>query len=60
MTIRFTVSGSGKVTAARATVNELSPDVGSCIVGAFQGFRFPPPEGGTATFEYPFLFTPAG
>lgn len=60
VTIRFTVSGSGKVTTARATVNELSPDVGSCIVGAFKRFRFPPPEGGTATFEYPFLFTPAG
>jgi len=60
ITIRFTVSGSGQVTTARATMNELSPDVGSCIVGAFKRFRFPPPEGGTATFEYPFLFTPAG
>ncbi len=59
ITIRFTVAGSGKVTTARATLNELSPDVGRCIVSAFKRFRFPPPDGGSATFEYPFLFTPA-
>lgn len=58
--VRFTVAGSGKVSSARTTVNELGPDVGSCIVNAFKLFRFPPPDGGAATFEYPFLFTPAG
>jgi outer membrane biosynthesis protein TonB len=59
ITIRFTISGSGKVTTARATLNELNPQVGNCITRAFKRFRFPPPEGGTVTFEYPFLFTPA-
>jgi TonB family protein len=60
VTIRFTISGSGKVTTARTTLNELTPQVGNCMVAAFKRFRFPPPEGGTVTFEYPFMFTPAG
>jgi len=59
VTIRFTISGTGKVTTARATLNELSSQVGDCIANAFTRFRFPPPEGGEVTFEYPFLFTPA-
>jgi hypothetical protein len=59
ITIRFTVAGSGKVSAARATTNELTPDVGNCIVSAFKRFRFPQPDGGSLTVEYPFLFTPA-
>jgi len=60
VTIRFTISGAGKVTSARATQNELTPAVGACMEKAFMSFRFPPPEGGTVTFEYPFMFTPAG
>ncbi len=60
VTVRFTISGSGKVTTARTTLNELTPAVGNCMVSAFKRFRFPPPEGGTVTFEYPFMFTPAG
>jgi len=60
VTIRFTISGAGTVTTARTTLNELTPDVGNCMVNAFKRFRFPPPEGGTVTFEYPFMFTPAG
>ncbi|MBN2342849.1 MAG: AgmX/PglI C-terminal domain-containing protein [Deltaproteobacteria bacterium] len=59
ITIRFTISGSGKVTTARPTLNQLNNEVGECITQAFTRFRFPPPEGGTVTFEYPFLFTPA-
>jgi uncharacterized membrane protein len=59
VTIQFTVAGGGKVTSARATLNELTPEVGECIVSAFMRFRFPEPEGGSTTFEYPFLFTPA-
>jgi hypothetical protein len=60
LSILFTISGSGKVSSAKCTVNELTPEVCSCIEGAFLRFRFPPPEGGTVTFEYPFLFQPAG
>jgi len=60
VTVRFTISGSGKVSTARAVVNELTKGVGDCIVRTFKRFRFPPPEGGSVTFEYPFMFTPAG
>lgn len=60
VTIRFTISGSGKVTTARTTLNELTPAVGTCMVNAFKRMRFPPPEGGEVTFEYPFMFTPSG
>jgi len=60
LSILFTISGSGKVSSAKCTVNELTPEVCSCIESAFLRFRFPPPEGGTVTFEYPFLFQPAG
>ncbi|MBN2718378.1 MAG: AgmX/PglI C-terminal domain-containing protein [Deltaproteobacteria bacterium] len=59
ITVRFTISGSGKVTTARPTLNQLNSEVAQCITDAFLRFRFPPPEGGTVTFEYPFLFTPA-
>jgi hypothetical protein len=60
LTILFTIAGSGKVSSAKCTLNELTPDVCSCIENAFLRFRFPAPEGGTVTFEYPFLFQPAG
>ncbi len=59
ITIRFTIAGSGKVSAARTTLNELSPAVGKCIVSSFKRFRFPQPDGGSLTVEYPFMFTPA-
>jgi TonB family protein len=59
ITVRFTISGSGKVSTARTILNELSPDVGNCIVSAFKRFRFPQPDGGAVTVEYPFLFTPS-
>ena len=59
VTVRFTITGSGKVSAAKTTLNELSSEVGNCIVSAFKRFRFPPPDGGALTVEYPFLFTPS-
>ena len=59
ITVRFTIAGSGKVSAARTTLNELSPEVGNCIISAFKRFRFPQPDGGALTVEYPFLFTPS-
>ncbi len=59
ITVRFTIAGSGKVSSARTTTNELSPDVGNCIISAFKRFRFPQPDGGSLTVEYPFMFTPS-
>jgi len=58
--IRFTISGSGRVSAARPVSNELPATVSSCIVSAFKRFRFPQPDGGALTMEMPFLFTPSG
>lgn len=57
--IRFTISGSGVVTAARTVENALSPEVGNCIEQAFKRFRFPQPDGGSLTLESPFMFMPS-
>ena len=59
LVIRFTISGSGKVTAARAVQNELTSEVGECVSEAFKRFRFPQPDGGTLTMESPFMFLPS-
>jgi hypothetical protein len=36
------------------------PDSGmvSCVVRAYYGLQFPPPEGGIVTVVYPILFSP--
>ncbi|MFO8073676.1 MAG: AgmX/PglI C-terminal domain-containing protein [Polyangia bacterium] len=60
VTVQFTISGSGRVTNARATSCEVGAAVCSCITSSFKRFRFPPPEGGSVTFQMPFLFTPSG
>lgn len=59
LVIRFTISGSGRVTTARAVENGLTPDVGDCVVSAFKRFRFPQPDGGSLTMESPFMFLPS-
>ena len=59
LVIRFTISGSGRVTTARAVENGLTPDVGNCVVSAFKRFRFPQPDGGSLTMESPFMFLPS-
>ena len=59
LVIRFTISGSGKVTAARTVHNDLTPDVGDCVSSAFKRFRFPQPDGGSLTMESPFMFLPS-
>ena len=60
ITIFFTISGSGKVTQAKCTQNELTPEVCSCMEGLFLRLRFPPPEGGSIDISAPFHFAPAG
>lgn len=57
--VRFTISGSGKVSAARAVENDLTPEVGDCVAEAFKRFRFPQPDGGSLTMESPFMFLPS-
>jgi hypothetical protein len=57
--VKFTVTGSGKVSSAAIGANELNAQVGACVTGVFERLRFPRPEGGAARFAYPFFFTPA-
>jgi outer membrane biosynthesis protein TonB len=59
LVIRFTIAGSGSVTAARTVENALTPEVGDCIEQAFKRFRFPQPDGGSLTMESPFMFMPS-
>lgn len=59
LVMRFTISGSGKVTAARAVQNDLTPEVADCVSQAFKRFRFPQPDGGSLTLESPFMFLPS-
>ena len=59
LVVRFTISGSGRVTTARTVENGLTPEVGDCVVSAFKRFRFPQPDGGSLTMESPFMFLPS-
>jgi outer membrane biosynthesis protein TonB len=59
LVVRFTIAGSGRVTAARIVENDLTPEVGNCVVSRFKAFRFPQPDGGSLTMESPFMFMPA-
>lgn len=59
LVVRFTIAGSGRVTAARVVQNDLTPEVGDCVVSKFKAFRFPQPDGGSLTMESPFMFMPA-
>jgi TonB family protein len=56
--IRFTISTSGRVTSIRVASNSTgSSSVANCIIGKVRRWRFPQPEGGTATFSNSFLLT---
>lgn len=57
ITVRFTVTGAGTVSGARAE-EAFDPTVGSCVAGVVARLRFPPPEGGSITFAFPFVFEP--
>lgn len=60
VTINFTIGSGGRVTRAQAVQNlSAAPEVGSCIETRIRSLRFPSPEGGPVTFQYPFLFEPS-
>jgi len=54
--IQFTIAGSGRVSSARVVSNDVSDAVGNCVASAIKRLRFPPPEGGSVTFQNSFLF----
>lgn len=57
VTMKFTISGDGTVSAARASGSLQSDAVQSCMTGRFLKMRFPEPRGhGIVVVSYPFLF----
>ncbi len=58
--IEFTIGAGGEVEDARVSSNKMgSAAVGDCIVSRVRRWRFPQPDGGRVTVNYPFIFTPS-
>ena len=59
--IEFTIGEDGAVAEARVATNKMGSDeVAQCIVSRIQRWRFPKPQGGSVTVNFPFIFAPAG
>ena len=56
--VQFTVNKQGKITKAKAIENELTPEVGKCVVKTMKKLKFPK-RADSRTMEYPFKFFPA-
>lgn len=58
--VEFTIGESGRIDEARVSNNQMgSPAVGACLVSRIRRWRFPTPDGGSVTVNYPFIFTPS-
>ena len=59
--VKFVIERSGLVEEATNGGSDL-PDqaVVDCVVHAFVGLSFPPPDGGIVTVVYPISFAPGG
>lgn len=57
--VRFAIDRAGMVSSVQNGGSDL-PDSGvtSCVMGAYYGLSFPPPEGGIVTVTYPIMFQP--
>ncbi len=56
--IEFTIDENGRVEDARVSSNRMGSDaVGDCIVSRIRRWRFPKPDGGSVTVNFPFIFT---
>jgi hypothetical protein len=57
--VRFVIGRDGAVSNVGNGGSDM-PDgnVVSCVVRAFYGLSFPPPDGGTVTVTYPIMFSP--
>jgi hypothetical protein len=57
--VRFVIDRNGAVTSVGNGGSDL-PDsaVTSCVIRAFYGLSFPPPDEGIVTVTYPIMFTP--
>lgn len=59
LTVIITVGPNGRVTAVSIDESTLGDsDVEHRILAAIRRWVFPPPEGGTVTLRYPFVFDP--
>jgi TonB family protein len=59
--LEWTISGSGGVAGVRVRQSSLSSnDAATCMQAAVGGWRFPPPQGGNVTVNYPFNFRTVG
>ncbi|NLE85220.1 MAG: AgmX/PglI C-terminal domain-containing protein [Myxococcales bacterium] len=57
--VRFVIGRDGAVSNAGNGGSDLADTtVTSCVLSAFYGLSFPPPDGGVVTVTYPLLFTP--
>ena len=59
--VRFVIGRNGAVSNVGNGGSDI-PDSGvvSCVVRAYYGLSFPPPEGGIVTVVYPIMFSPGG
>ncbi len=56
--IEFTIDDEGRVVDAVISSNKMGSDaVGECIVSRLRRWRFPKPDGGSVTVNFPFIFT---
>jgi hypothetical protein len=57
--VRFVIGRDGAVSNAANGGSDLADSsVVSCVIGAYYGLSFPPPEDGIVKVVYPILFTP--
>ena len=60
LVLEVTVGENGRVADIDVADNALNNAVANCIKGKMRSIRFPKPEGGEATFTYPFIFASSG
>ena len=61
VSVRFMINAEGDVMNVASGGGDLTNSaVVACVVRAFQGLRFPAPEGGIVTVTYPIVFAPDG
>jgi outer membrane biosynthesis protein TonB len=58
--LEVTVGENGRVSDIFVADNDLNNAVANCIKGKMRSIRFPKPDGGEATFSYPFIFASSG
>jgi TonB family protein len=58
--IEFTIDANGRISEAFVASNRMGSDaVGDCIISRLKRWRFPKPDGGSVTVNFPFIFTPS-